>query len=74
MTTTVDRVEYIMWCDGCLLHFDNGKGCAVKEPECLAADEALERGERVLLREGGKLTGTYCILEDGCVVEKEATE
>jgi hypothetical protein len=56
---TVDREHFIAYLDGMLLHFRNGKGFIVEERACILAEEALERGERVALRCGSVLTGTF---------------
>ena len=68
---TVDRSQYIAWCNGVLLDFKNGVGIAVNEPEAIAADEALERGEPVLLRHGSRLIGRYLTAEGDEVHEHE---
>lgn len=43
---------------------------AVNEPECQDAEDALERGEIVLLREGARLTGTHVVLVNGVMQER----
>jgi hypothetical protein len=58
---TVDRDQYIAWCNGLLMDFKNGRGIVVNELEAVTADEALSRGEPVLLRVGNRLIGRYLL-------------
>lgn len=66
---TVDRTHFAAYCQGILLRMERGQGIVVDERACVAAEEALDRGERVLLTEGGRLTGTCVRLVDGAYVE-----
>lgn len=68
---TVDRAQYIAWFNGILMDFRNGKGIVVNESEAIAADEALARGEPVLLRNGSRLIGRYLTAEGDDVHEHE---
>lgn len=68
---TVDRTEFMMWCEGTLLDFHMGKGVVVNEKECEEAEMALNNGEVVLLRDGARITGTELILTDEGYLERE---
>lgn len=65
----VDIDEFTKWVEGVLLEFHNGRGFAVNEVECQAAEEALERGEEVLCRRGAFLTGTRLIKRGNGIME-----
>ena len=67
---TVDRDQLLMWSEGILLSHNRGQGVAVNELECQGAEDALERGEIVLLREGARLTGTHIMLVNGVIQER----
>lgn len=58
---TVDLEQFDNWLNGVLI--DNNM--VVNEAECIAANDALQRGETVLLRNGSRLTGTAVKLIDG---------
>lgn len=62
---TVDRAGFMYWNEGVFLHFKNGTGIAPSEPECTAAEEALERGEKVALTVRGKIVSYLEPREDG---------
>ena len=62
---TVDRIHLIAWIDGVLIDMRGGTGLIVNESDCIAAKDALDRGETVLLREGNVMTGTCLRLVDG---------
>lgn len=70
---TVDINHFKLWCEGTLLDFRNGSGIIVNERECIDADEALQRGEKVWVREGSELTGTEIEMIDGCYHEHKIT-
>jgi len=65
----VDRADLRHFAAGELLHFQRGNGFAINEEACAAAVSALENGEDVLLTEGGKLTGTKMVVQDGAYME-----
>ncbi len=65
---TVDRIGFIAWCSGTLLHFENGVGVVAPERDCISADEALERGEKIALTQNGRIV-SYAILVDGEIKE-----
>lgn len=67
---TVDRDHLSAWSEGILLSYMKGQGVAVNEQECQDAEDALERGEIVLLRKGARLTGTHVVLVEGVMQER----
>ena len=66
---TVDIDEMMMWAQGILLDFKNGKGRYVDERRCSEAEAALKCGEEVICMRGNALTGTKLV-----AVEKEFHE
>jgi hypothetical protein len=52
---TVSRIGFIIWTKGVLVDFSAGKGFAVPEQDCIAAEQALNRGEKVALTAQGKV-------------------
>lgn len=70
---TVDRSGYRLWCRGTLLEFHNGVGVVAPERDCMAADAALDNGERVALTVGGRIVSYLEPREDG-VHEVEAAK
>ena len=62
---TVDRNVFIVWTEGFLLDFKNGKGVVVPEADCLAAQEALDRGEKIGLTRKGKIVTYMVATSDG---------
>lgn len=62
---TVDLEQFDNWLNGVLI--DNNM--VVNEAECIAANDALQRGETVLLRNGSRLAGTSIKLIDGAYKE-----
>lgn len=65
ISLTVDLEQFDNWLNGVLI--DNNM--VVNEAECIAANDALQRGETVLLRNGSRLTGTSIKLIDGAYKE-----
>lgn len=64
---TVDRDSYLLWKQGIFIsvNADNGVKMITDEKNCIAADEALERGEIIALLQDGALV-SYVIPEDDC--------
>lgn len=62
---TVDRAGYLLWLDGCLLRFTKGNGAYAPEMDCLAADAALERGEKIALTVDSKIVSFLEPRDDG---------
>jgi len=52
---TVDRDGFIRWSNGVILSFESGKGFVAPERDCIAAEEALLKGEKVAFTRGGKI-------------------
>ena len=72
---TVDRTQFSAWCEGVLLsRTTDGGYVAPNEVDCVAAEDALERGETVLLRNGATLTGTEMVLLDGAYCEQHSSD
>jgi len=71
---TVDRFHFAAWCEGVLLDMREGRGFVVNETESEDAEEALNRGETVLLRDGARLTGTAVVLRGGAYQEVKIDE
>lgn len=66
----VDRDEFIAWVNGVLLSRDAaGRTVAVHDALCNAAEDALEKGEAVLLTTGGRVVSTIQ-KNDGSYVER----
>jgi len=62
---TVNKAQFILWLDGGLLHFENGRGTAVNEKECKAAMEALEMGETIAFKDNfGKIISKGVMVGD----------
>ena len=59
---TLNKREFIAWCEGILLQFRDGRGFYVNETECMMAEQALEAGKVILLRNEARLTGTQLVL------------
>jgi len=71
---SVDRAGFLAWNQGMLLDFRYGRGVAANEEECEAASAALERGERVGLRVGGRIATVLVPTQpDGTVHEEDFT-
>lgn len=66
---TVDINHLKAWLNGELISFTNGVGFVVQEAECIAAQEALDNGKEVVLRNGSALTGTKLKVIDGVYTE-----
>lgn len=66
---TVDREQFKSWVGGKLIDMIGGSCMIVNESECIAANNALQRGETVLFRNGAELTGTAVKLIDGAYQE-----
>lgn len=62
---TVDRAGYLAWRDGFLLKLERGAGVIVPERDCIAADAALARGEKVALTVDSKIVSYVEPREDG---------
>lgn len=65
MMQTVDRAGFMSWLDGICLHFEKGTGFAVPEMECIEAENALRRNEKVALTVKGKIVSILERREDG---------
>lgn len=68
-----DRDSLIMWCEGLLLENKNGRVRICKENDASKAEEALLRGETVLLTEGGEIV-SRCVPRDGKWYEETLEE
>ena len=66
---TVDREGFLGWLNGILLSFENGKGFVAPELHCIAAEEALKRGEKVALTVDGKIMSFLEPNENGSINE-----
>lgn len=64
---TVDRAHYILWTQGTLLLNQEGHAVVVNEKQCIAADEALERGETVYLTIDGVIVSEMNIIGEAIV-------
>ena len=52
---TVDRSGFIAWTQGIFFENNGGKIVIAPERDCMAAEEALSRGEKVALTESGNI-------------------
>ena len=64
----VDRAGFQLWYEGIILEFRNGVGIIVRERDCIAAEDALNRGETVVLTDGGRVVSEMK-LQDGVFAE-----
>ena len=69
----VDRTQFYFWCEGVLLFRDANGYVAPKDVECQAAEDAMKRGEAVLLRNGARLAGTEMVFKDGAYCEQHSS-
>lgn len=66
---TIDRFELMAWISGTVLSFEKGVGFAVDENHCKEVEDALNRGETVLLTVGGKVVSQMKLF-DGAYQEE----
>ena len=70
---TVDRKGFMLWAEGVCLDFKNGKGFAAPESDCIAAQEALDKGEKIALTVNGKIV-SHVVPKNGEFYEVRDTE
>ena len=67
----VDRDGFIGWQSGILMYFKHGNGFATPDRDCIAAEDALNRGETVALTKNNRIVS---YLEPGRDVIIEVNE
>lgn len=67
---TVDREGFIAYLDGIFLKVENGHKLIVPELDCVAAEEALQKKEKVALTIEGKIVSYLESTKEG-VFERE---
>lgn len=55
MVQTVDREGFLAWVEGFLIKRDRNKCIVAPETHCIAAQDALDRGEKIALTQSGKI-------------------
>jgi hypothetical protein len=72
---TVLRSDFMHWLEGDLMELKGGRGYAVNELDCEAAETAIVAGTTVFLKDsGGRIVSKMCLSDAGVPTELVLTD